>query len=204
MLGWGPRKSQKKRKIKDKRTNLNIMYDMTNVCAYTTFKMCEYMFKLKFKKFNSQTDRAQVEAAVSCRPLSAPGPRGRGPVAERSWVGSRGQVRLVRAPAGALQLHLVGGANPSSRGKQTPLPGRPRGDFPMGVEAPEKAHCRPGEAITTRGQGEQQGLWGWRGPQLCTPGRAFGSPGQQRQLESPEAQLEAPKSPIQPRGERYL
>lgn len=159
MLGWGPRKSQKKekRKIKEKRTDFNIMCDVTNVCTYATFKMCEYMFKLKIFKFNSQPDRAGVEAAISCRPLSAPGPPGRGRVAGCALlgVGSRGQARLVPAPAGALQLHLVGGANPSSRAKQTPPPGRPRGDFPVGAEAPEKAHCQPGEAITAPGQGGQ-------------------------------------------------
>lgn len=40
-------------------------------------------------------------------PPGSPGADGR--VAARSWAGSRGQARLVPAPAGALQLHLVAG-----------------------------------------------------------------------------------------------
>lgn len=52
LLGWGPMKTQEKRKTKEKRTDFNIMCDMTKCMHLCNIYECggTYTFNLKLKK----------------------------------------------------------------------------------------------------------------------------------------------------------
>lgn len=132
---------------------------------------------------------------MSCR-LGPPRPTGgwlRAP--GRGVAGKPGCSRRLRARCSCTSS---GARNPSPRRKQTPPPGRPRGNFPVGVEAPERRIVGAGRPALRGDSGDSE-AWGWGGPWLCTPGPRLGSSVQTRRQDSPEAHREAPK----PRGEYY-
>lgn len=144
------------------------------------------MFTLKCKAFDSRTDSAGAEAAVSRRPALGSGfPAGPG-------AGVAGRP-AGPAPAGAAQQHLVGARNPSPRGKQTPPPRDRAGIFQRGrrlLKGPLSAGRRP-----ARGQGDSD---------------ALGVGGTMPMHPSATPQItcagfsERPGAPIPPRGEYCL
>ena len=146
--------------------------------------MCGYKFKLKFKHFTCQKDRAREEAAGLQPPSSGlrlpRDPPGRSAEVARSREGSQAGG-LVTAPAGALQLHLVAGGGAESftflEGNRHHRPGDRAGIFPAGAEAAERPIVGPRRRPAGRGGSEAWGGVAGR-PGLCTLAPHRGSPGQ--------------------------
>ena len=96
---------------------------------------------------------------------------------------------------------------PHLEGSRRRPPGRPRGDFPGGAEAPERRIVGQGRPARLR-DGRVTEAWGWEGgPRLGIPGPRLGSPLPARppatSPDSPEALRERPEAPVQRRGEYY-
>lgn len=136
--------------------------------------MCGYKFKLKFKHFTCQKDRAREEAAGLQPPSSGlrlpRDPPGRSAEAARSREGSQAGG-LVTAPAGALQLHLVAGGGAESftflEGNRRHRPGDRAGIFQRGrrlLKGPLSAH-----GGGRQGAGAARPGVGWPGDPGCAP-----------------------------------
>lgn len=126
-------------------------------------------------------------------------------LAARSWgwgvAGKPGWSRRLRARCSCTSS---GVRIPHLERSRRRRPGDRAGIFQWGRRLLKRRIVSLGRPLQHRDRGDSEACGGGGDPGYAPQGRAFGSPGQQRQLESPEAQLEAPKPPVQPRGERYL
>lgn len=158
------------------------------------------MSKLKIRNFNSLTDpsggggsgfsAAQVATAGPLGPgrgrLRAPG-RGGGA------AGSPGSSWRLRARCSCPRR---GRGIPHLEGSGRRPPGRPRGDFPVGAEAPERRLVGRGRPAR-REDGE---AWGWGDLGWAPQGPASDPPSWPSRLKLGER----PEAPIQRRGKYYL